>query len=295
MPEENRVGHSDLDAALESDGANPEEEALEETPEDEGAEEGEESPTATGEGEEEGESEEYDFFEDEEEPEQEVPEEPEDNRERSQLGRRVKAMEDTVYELRGLIEQFVRGQQNQGRRQAPPEEEDFDDGYEEEDSGGRDEVVRKSDLPKLFQQWEEAKTSGQRKYEQGYIQSREKWASELKLNPKQHDMVKQVMDEHFNVRYSNDPVRDSKENYLKAYSYILSGQLKKQRNPLAKNETEEQPPPGGASGSNSDFRAGEELQLDDAAAEFIKKTGMKEDSVKKALTGNMPTYLMRGK
>lgn len=296
MPDPEKVGHADLDAALESDGIvtdadtppKPEESKEETPPTDEEGEEKSEEPQKKESKEE---TPDEDFFGAEQEPEADLPEEPEDNRVRSQLGRRVKAMEDDFYELKGTLEEFLREQRKQ--RKEPEGEPDFDDF---DAGGGEDEVVRMKDLPKLLQKFNQDQASEQRKaqekYERGYLQSLPNWAEENNLNDKQHRKVCEVMQEHYNIRYSNDPVADSRINYLKALSQILSGVAKQRQNPLSKNQEEEQPPPGGPSGSDSDFRAGEQVQLDDYAAEFVKKSGMGEDSVKKALTGNMPTYLM---
>jgi hypothetical protein len=66
---------------------------------------------------------------------------------------------------------------------------------------------------------------------------------------------------------------------------------KKPKNPLDKNKDETPKNLGSGEDSKKETRTPSPVELDEYAAEFVKSTGMKPESVESALKGDAPTYL----
>jgi len=108
-----------------------------------------------------------------------------------------------------------------------------------------------------------------------------------------HDaIIKELMD-NFNVRRSGDGALDADVNYNKASRAYFKKQLglKDKTNPL-KGPGEGQPPLGGGlEGEEMVVKETPIPKLDEYAKDFVEKVGMKEESVKEALSGEAPAYL----
>ena len=109
-----------------------------------------------------------------------------------------------------------------------------------------------------------------------------------------HDAIVKEMMDNFNVRRSNDGFMDADLNYSKASRSYFKKQLdvKGKANPLTGPDKDNPPLGGGLDGEEMKKKETAMPKLDADAQAFIKDTGMKEESVKKALTGDAPISLM---
>ena len=111
-----------------------------------------------------------------------------------------------------------------------------------------------------------------------------------------HDAIVKEMMDNFNVRHSNDGIMDADLNYSKASRSYYKKQLevKGKTNPLTGPDKGKPPLGGGLDGEEMKEKETPMPKLDADAQAFIRDTGMKEESVKKALTGEAPISLTRG-
>ena len=104
-----------------------------------------------------------------------------------------------------------------------------------------------------------------------------------------HEAIIKEMMEHFNVRHSGNGTMDADLNYSKASRSYFKKQLeikgKTGANPLTGPDKDNPPLGGGLDGEEMPKKETPMPKLDADAQAFIKDTGMKEESVKKALTG----------
>lgn len=227
--------------------------------------------------EEEGKAEEEEKQEEEAKEEEKTPDEPDDNRERSNLGRRVKAMEDTVTTLANAVQQFVDNTNKPG-----------------EESGESDDVeyLTKKDVESYFTQLRTKEANQLKEYDNTYL--RHEVTLGMDLSEEEYEEVRQERMANFNVRHTDDPRADAEKNFLLAQNAVLKNKIGgKKPNPLKGKKPEA--PLGGPSGSENEGKQEKSIILDDAAKEFVEKMGMSEESVKKALSGDTPLYLQGSK
>ena len=227
--------------------------------------------------------------------EEPIPDEPEGNRERSELGRKVKEqgerLDSFMDTITGAIDEIKTSV-------AKPEFEDepLDDDYpitltakelndrikEGIASAG---VVTKKDIETQKRQAKE--------YENGYLAK----VSSLTTGIPDKEAIEKELFENkdVNVKRSNNPLIDAEMNFLKAQTNVLNKKLEakaKPVNPLDKNNDNEDLPLGGPLGTNNqDVKSEKVTKLDPEAAKFAKESGMSEEDVQKTLAGPMPTYL----
>jgi hypothetical protein len=193
-----------------------------------------------------------------------------DQKERSALGRKVKRLEDSIDEIKNLILES---------RKAPTQE------------------TREDDIPEYDRQTylrlRKEEADADRKYQQVYLSNLKNIA-----DPENHEEIMEEMIKNFNIRRGdiNDPRSwrpdlDSEINYTNAKMAVLSRRLGK----VKPNVRSERPASSTniSTASHSDRSATSEIELDDVAKEFVRKIGMKEESIKNALKGEAPIHLRK--
>jgi len=213
-------------------------------------------------------------------PKKEVIEEEEpDQQERTRLGRRLKRMEDQFGQIMDKIDTISTQRQ---QYVPPPDANVTGDDLPEYVATGQDVV-------KVLGVYEKKRAKEQEQYEQGYIQNFRK------MGGRDGDYYEEIFNEmqtNFNIKHTGDPLIDSRINYAEAKASIMA---KKIAPPKKKDATRgERPESSDLSVSTRETsRASDMPVLDDFAKEFIAKTGMKEDSIKGALSGEAPIHLAK--
>lgn len=196
--------------------------------------------------------------------EEKVPVEPTDNRERSNLGRKVAALETTIAE-------FIQAQTEAIKPTQEVEQPDLDlDG---------DIPLTKKDLDNYFANQSKEKT----RYNTSYLNQ----VSKIGLDDSD-DLFNSVLVEmetgKYNA-YTGDAVRDAEVNYLKATKAVLSVKGDTKVNPLNKNTGKQTK----GLGINGDTRVENKTaalpELDEHAKSYAKKMGMSEAEIRSALSG----------
>lgn len=236
------------------------------------------------------------------------PEEPADNAERSRLGRRMKTLEDTLSEIKGLLKSGPQTAQPQAQQPAATQPEanmTFDDSYIQRQI---DAAVEQGIIPATIMsptdQWKVNQFVGNvqahmnRQYATNYVNTLQ--SAELKgatPDDVHNEVVAELnrLESPFNLRRYDNPLVDARMNYLEAKAAILE---KKMATTTPGNVFKGQKPGGPATGTNVTTRtatvAETPIQLDEAAQDFIKRTGMSDESVKTALKSDMPLHLRGG-
>lgn len=204
-----------------------------------------------------------------------TPEEPEDNTIRSNLGRKVKALDDQIADINN---KFSRIEELLSKR-AEPIEEDDDTPY-----------LTVKQYQKIKKEEEQAVTQ----YNSDYIRAEVDVGLELEVTEKEHEEILKEVRENYFQKHSNDAKADAAKNYMKAYTAILKRKANGGKpNPLKGN------PPSGPLGGLDPSKGGEPtektVKLDPHAAEFIKKMGLDDKWASNALEGELPTHLMGNK
>jgi len=253
MPEE-KVSHDDLDAAIE-----------EAAPEVAAAEESEEKPAAA----------EVATEEVEEKPAF-VPAEPDDNDERSMLGRKVKAIGDQLDTFSSQLAPLL------ARLENPVE------GEEEDDI-----VTTKADVIKVLRAENEQVTAKKAVYAKNVESALIDMGLAEGLDEATHIAVFKDAQANWNGR-TGDAAIDAELNFKDALIRHNRKEMKKASqpvNPLDKNKDKEEALGGGAETKVKPKKVAVP-EMDDYAKEFVAKTGMTPESVAEALTGDAPTYLL---
>lgn len=195
-------------------------------------------------------------------------EEPTDNAERSQLGRKVKGIEDSVRTLTENLNAFLATQNR-------PKEVASDD-----------EIPQYISTPDDLEKYNRAKAKKEQAMKQVYESNYVKMVRQIAgQDDDGDDVMKEVLslESPFNRYITGDPVVDARINYADAARAILKKKyVPAKAKPNVKGEksqvstslnitTTERPSEGA------------EVALDDFAKEFINQTKMKDESVKEAL------------
>jgi hypothetical protein len=225
--------------------------------------------------------------------EEEVQPEPSDNADRSKLGRKVKFMEDSLNGIKESIDDRMdRIEQMLTKNQQPePYKEDFEDEDDEEIILTKKEF--KEQMQSFMTEQQTQKTDSQAQYEKGYLST----IKQLGAEEESEDEFNAIYDEmmtNFNNKLSDNPEMDAERNWLKATKSVLKKQAAqpiKKENPLKGRKPKA--PLGKGSTDTVPKSASAVPELDDVAAEFIKKTGMSDELVADALNGEAPARLAR--
>lgn len=255
MTEEGTVTHEDLDAAAEQQ--TPAEELMDEVTETPEVEESQE----------------------EVQPE-EVPEEPTDNRERSQLGRRVKSMEEKFDQFMERTGALLQASLQKPEEKSP--EPEIDPNFI---------PTNVAELNKWYETKEREKARRQEIYQSSYRSQLDVLGKDAE-SPEEHDAVVQEMMKNFNIKRSDNGVNDASINYLQAKVSYLRNKVVTPKNPLEKNKDKENKNLGGPAGTPSiKVKTPQPVKLDKYAADFVARVKMDDEKVQEALSGPTPTYL----
>lgn len=187
-----------------------------------------------------------------------------DQRDRSQLGRRVKRMEDNVNTLVSKLDIFIEGV---GRTSTP--------NYQNYDEPEDEEFIRK------MEKYERKKSDRQTNYEKNYITK----VRQLGSGDPDYKEVFDEMYANFNKVHSGDPDLDARLNWADARVSVLNKKISPNK-PNVRGERNTASTDLGVNATN-DSIATSEVQLDEFAKEFVSRTGMKKETVDKAFKGEM--------
>lgn len=223
---------------------------------------------------------------------QQTDDQAEEQRERSRLGRKLAAMERTLAEreeaharemtdLKNLLLATVSSKEGNGGQ---TEEDVPDDTYL---TAADVRKLLKKELreqaPVVMNQMTEAQKQAQVQYERSYMKHLDNLAAEE--DETVHEAIVKEMLENFNVKHSSDPAADAERNYYRAAASMAkkAGGLKRQVNVKGGKDSL---PSGVGGDSKSRTKEAEIPELDEAALDFVQKTGMSPESVKRALAGS---------
>lgn len=225
--------------------------------------------------------------EDKGKPSEEI-EEPIDQGERSKMGRRVKRMEDMLTQVISKLDSFNYPVDRETRKNVGNVEENPDDLPEV--------ISTPQDVERVLSIRERKRLEDQQKYERGYVSTLGKLGS---ANSEIHEEVLDLMEKEWKIfgrRRSDNPELDAELNYSKAEGAILKRKMASPRpKPNVKGEKSTVSTNLSVSSSEESSSSTGLPPLDEFAADFVKKTGMKEESVREALKGEIPINLTRTK
>jgi len=99
-------------------------------------------------------------------------------------------------------------------------------------------------------------------------------------------------------RVTGNPRQDAEYNFLSALNRHYKTKISesgKPKNPLDKNKEVKEEALGGPTETNVKPKSAKVPELDEYAKDFVKRRGIKPETIQKALTGDMPMYLRGGK
>ncbi len=224
-------------------------------------------------------------------PPEEEPEEPTDHGERSRMGRRIKRTEDMLDRILTKLDSINYPTDRDTRR-------------------GREPIVGEEvpevvstpeDVERVINARDRKIQEEQGRYEQGYISTLNKIRPknlDVKEETEIHEATLDLMEKEwkvFGLRRSDYPNLDAELNYSKAKAAILSRKMASPK-PIKPNVKGERP----VVSTNLSVSTSTETStstglppLDEFAADFVKRTGMKEESVREALKGETPINLAK--
>jgi len=209
-----------------------------------------------------------------EEPPPPIQEEPTDPRERSALGRKVKGLELEIQRLTQAL-------QNQKLTPQQPASEPTS----EDDNEMPEFVTTPEELRKALKVIEREKTREVQGYQIGYGQR----FLEVGKDDPLYEEVETEMMANYNQKVTGNPAVDAELNYAKAKAAVLTKRLstpppppKKEPAPLPGKG--DKPQGSGVTFSSRNAKSPTATPpIDEFAADFIRRTGMSEDSVREAL------------
>lgn len=192
-------------------------------------------------------------------------EEPEDNAERSRLGRKVAHLETIILGLTEKLEKF--GETPIG---APTKEEG------KRDEGEEKLPTSKEELRKMLHDLQEEEAKEKRSYESTYLAK----IYELGKDNDDQDAIVELMLKNHNKVLHNKPELDAELNYRAAEAEYYRTKRVEKKSPLKGDK----PPKTEKPESKAVGETALDIDLDEYAKEFIAKTGMSTESVKRALS-----------
>lgn len=213
-----------------------------------------------------------------------------ENAERSKLGRKVKYLEESLIpRLESKIDLLL-AQKSPGKT----EDDEFIPPQTQEE------------FERKVAEFEDKKVSriqnNQLKYQAGFLSALSRIGLE-EDGSIYEEVVNEIKKEgsKFNVCYSSDytsdPNVDAERNYIKAKNFILSQKLKSvtvSKEPVNPLKGDKPKVPFGVSGTTKVAPKSEpELEMDEYARDFVRRTKMSDEDVKVALTGPEKTYQKR--
>uniref|UniRef100_A0A6H1Z9G9 Uncharacterized protein n=1 Tax=viral metagenome TaxID=1070528 RepID=A0A6H1Z9G9_9ZZZZ len=190
--------------------------------------------------------------------------EPADPSERSQLGRRVRKIEDNVTQFTRKMDEFLTAFQGHGQQNTPDTEI----------------ISTAADVRKVLEDERKREMQSRQQYQNNFLQEITSLGDE---NPDFHAEVTREMFEvpnsPFNQIKTGDPIADAHWNYSRAMKAVLA---KKYANPSRQTQPASRPNAVNVStgvpvGTRTQTSAPPPVQLDEAAANFIKRIGRPAD------------------
>jgi len=221
----------------------------------------------------------------EEKPVKPIPteEELEEQRERSNLGRKVAGMKDEISGLKETIQQLNERLANLGGNKSMHPDHDYAEEFEEEDIDLSTERGLDKALERREQKKAQERLEGQRRYEKQYIATMTDLLADIE-NDKVRSMVKAELIKiggKFNVRLSDDPSRDCAKN--------LNGALRELQKNMKKSvfEKDGRVPnvPKGVSGASTVTKGAATLKHELDEYEKAASKGMTVEEINNALSG----------
>lgn len=256
MPEE-QVSHDELDAAHDA--------ATEQSAEEEGNEEGVEAP----------EVEESEEVEEQETLPDEPSSEPGENQEKSQLGRKVKAIGDGMQGMQEMLQLLIHQNQQANAPKPEPEEEEEDD------------IVMKKDIPKHIAKHEQKQQTALKNYNNDFANRVLDLGRDL--SDDEFDGITKIIDTDFQ-RYTNKSGYDALINFNAAKAKYYQKKTAKV-NPLDKNKGKVVENLGGKTSTKTTPRTNLKKPTDKVAQQLIKDMGLSDEFVDAALSKPLPTNL----
>lgn len=248
------------------------------------------------------------------EPEPEVPEviepeskpEPEDKdaSERSRLGRKVKAITETmegygqtlksIQDILARIESKKTVAEGQGEEVATSEIGSIVERINAGTATEQDIEELTVNIPNRHHlKQAQAKEVEIQKYNQGYVKYLKN--KEVEIDPDWHSAVVKEMESGFNVFRTGQGEVDAEINYLSAEASLLKKQVKKtvKSNPLDKNKGKDIPPLGAPVIETVVTKPYAAIEIEPDAREFGRRMGMTEEEMKISLSKPPPLHLQR--
>jgi hypothetical protein len=197
-----------------------------------------------------------------------------EQKERSNLGRKVKKLEDTLEQMNEAIQEM------RSQRQAPQTAQEDLPEY----------ISTPGDVEKYLTLRERKQKEERDRYQSVYAKTFREVGKE---DPEMYEEIFNEMFEHFNVVKTGQAEVDAELNYARAKASVFA---KKTSQPKPKANVKGKEPAGSTNlsvDSRAETTSGPEIELDDYAKEFMAKTGMKPESVKDALKGEIPIHLRK--
>ncbi len=207
----------------------------------------------------------------------------------SRLGRKIKGLEDSI----STIADYVKEQR--ARESKPPAKGSDGDGETEY-------VATAEDARRVYKRVKQEEREEVKKASKVFAEKYTEFGQSLidedeDLDEESRKAVWDMMTAPkapFNLRRGDpddpnswDPSRDAELNYARSKASLFSKKGKK-----AVNRGERTGAAGDLSVSSRSSDTGpQDLELDEFAKDFVKRTGMKDDSVKSALKGDTPAHL----
>lgn len=216
--------------------------------------------------------------------EAEIPEEPADNAERSKLGRRLKGVEETINKIASFIEQQAQERQLQQFATPPVQQPTPQEEIPEY-------ITTPAELEKYLAYRDGQKQRAETAYQGNYLKNCQAMS---RLDPDLSQDIFNEMVANFNTKHTGNAVVDSQLNWAQAKSSVLAKKLAAKANPEPSERFQgtKTALPTGVSATTRTQPPKQTLpKLDEAALEFIKSTGMSDESVRAALSGEMPINL----
>lgn len=202
-----------------------------------------------------------------------IPDEPDDNAERSRLGRRVSSVEQGIAEIKGMIAGLT-GQKREPEAQDTPIDID------------PDEPITYRELQEVLRRQKEEESQVDKRYLRAYQAEIDRLGQSA--DPKVHDaIVTELLAKHHVRRDGNQGQVDAAINYRDAQIALLS----KRKSTFGKKDATGAPVGGSLKTQNTGPKPKAQVKLDKYAQDFVDSTGMSNEDVEETLGEPAPGYL----
>jgi hypothetical protein len=191
--------------------------------------------------------------------------ETEDQKERSNLGRKVKRLEDTLTQILDRLDTIS---SRSSTERSIVSEDDVPEIISTYD-----------DFSKAFDKKEREKGEAQEKYSKAYVKE---FYALRNRDPELYEEIFEEMKTNFDRRFSNDPRMDAMVNYAEAKAALLSKKVAPAKANVKGKKSEVATDVGIESRvTETESRV---IKLDPLAEEFAKSQGMTDESIREALS-----------